>query len=112
MFECVSSVNSVSGVLPIYIVFSIFLNDLFFVLNKLNQGYIVLLFITIAPNDNNRQSLPIRIVVINQIVHLNTVNCIVRARTIMPLKSRYLPGFLKQGTAVQIAQIWKWNQNI
>ena len=56
MCEYVSSVNSVSGVLPIYIVFNIFPNDLFFILNTLNQGYIALQIITISPNDNNRQS--------------------------------------------------------
>ena len=42
---------------------------------------------------------PTRIVLMIQIVHLNTVNRIVRAGTIATLKSRYLPGFLKPGYA-------------
>ena len=56
-----------------------FPNDLFFILNTLNQGYIVLQIITISPNDNNRQSVPVRIVLMNQIVQLNTVSCIIHA---------------------------------
>ena len=44
-----------------------------------------------------RRIVPTRIVLMNQIVHLNTVNCIVRAWNITSLKSRYLPAFLKLG---------------
>ena len=34
---------------------------------------------------------------LNEILHLNTVKGIIRTWTITSLKSRYLPGFLKQG---------------
>ena len=37
-----------------------------------------------------KRIVPTRIVLMNQIVHLNTVNCIVRAWNITSLKSRYL----------------------
>lgn len=40
---------------------------------------------------------PPRIVLLNQIVHLNIVKRIVRVWTITSLKSRHLPGFLKSG---------------
>ena len=45
-----------------------------------------------------RGSVPTRIVLMNQMVHLNTVNRIIHAWTIMLFKSRYLPNFLTRGT--------------
>ena len=44
-------------------------------------------------------TVPTRIALMNQTIHLNTVNRIVCAWTITSLKSRYLPGFLKPGYA-------------
>ena len=47
-------------------------------------------------------AVPTRIVLMNQIVHLDTVNRIVHTWTIMSLKSRYLSGFLKPGYGKKI----------
>ena len=42
-------------------------------------------------------AVPTHIVLVNQLVHLNTVDCLVCSWTITPLKSCCLPGFLKPG---------------
>ena len=52
--------------------------------------------------ENVRVTVPTCIVLMNQIVHLNTVNRIVRAWTIKSLKTRHLRGFLKPGYGKKI----------
>ena len=52
--------------------------------------------------ENVRVTVPTCIVLMNQIVHLNTVNRIVRAWTIKSLKIRHLRGFLKPGYGKKI----------
>ena len=52
--------------------------------------------------ENVRVTVPTCIVLMKQIVHLNTVNRIVRAWTIKSLKTRHLRGFLKPGYGKKI----------
>ena len=55
---------------------------------------------------------PTRIVLMNHIVHLNTANRIIRNWTITSLKSRYLPGFLKENTVQSILSFHKIFTNL
>ena len=52
--------------------------------------------------ENVRVTIPTCIVLMNQIVHLKTVNRIVRAWTIKSLKTRHLRDFLKPGYGKKI----------